>query len=150
MVYTIQGEAQQSSTWTGVPKDTARKGDTERDVRRMFKMLRKVWLNIGVEKVDTHEGIIVKVLLDSSAIGIFMDKKMVTRHRFRLQRLERPVIIRNIDGINNSGGAITHQIKVNIYYKNHIKRMKIDIYDLERTDVILGMLWLQAYNPEIN
>ena len=150
MVYTIQGEAQQSSTWTGVPKDTARKGDTERDVRRMFKMLRKVWLNIGVEKVDTHEGIIVKVLLDSSAIGIFMDKKMVTRHRFRLQRLERPVIIRNIDGINNSGGAITHQIKVNVYYKNHIERMKIDIYDLERTDVILGMLWLQAYNPEIN
>jgi len=150
VVYTIQGEAQQSSTWTGVPKDTARKGDTERDVRRMFKMLRKVWLNIGVEKVDTHEGIIVKVLLDSSAIGIFMDKKMVTRHRFRLQRLERPVIIRNIDGINNSGGAITHQIKVNVYYKNHIERMKIDIYDLERTDVILGMLWLQAYNPEIN
>ena len=150
MVYTIQGEAQQSSTWTGVPKDTARKGDTERDVRRMFKMLRKVWLNIGVEKVDTHEGITVKVLLDSSAIGIFMDKKMVTRHRFRLQRLERPVIIRNIDGTNNSGGAITHQIKVNIYYKNHIERMKIDIYDLERTDVILGMLWLQAYNPEIN
>jgi len=150
VVYTIQGEAQQSSTWTGVPKDTARKGDTERDVRRMFKMLRKVWLNIGVEKVDTHEGIIVKVLLDSSAIGIFMDKKMVTRHRFRLQRLERPVIIRNIDGTNNSGGAITHQIKVNIYYKNHIERMKIDIYDLERTDVILGMLWLQAYNPEIN
>jgi len=150
VVYTIQGEAQQSSTWTGVPKDTARKGDTERDVRRMFKMLRKVWLNIGVEKVDTHEGITVKVLLDSSAIGIFMDKKMVTRHRFRLQRLERPVIIRNIDGTNNSGGAITHQIKVNIYYKNHIERMKIDIYDLERTDVILGMLWLQAYNPEIN
>jgi len=150
VVYTIQGEAQQSSTWTGVPKDTARKGDTERDVRRMFKMLRKVWLNIGVEKVDTHEGIIVKVLLDSSAIGIFMDKKMVTRHRFRLQRLERPVIIRNIDGTNNSGGAITHQIKVNVYYKNHIERMKIDIYDLERTDVILGMLWLQAYNPEIN
>jgi len=150
VVYTIQGEAQQSSTWTGVPKDTARKGDTERDVRRMFKMLRKVWLNIGVEKVDTHEGITVKVLLDSSAIGIFMDKKMVTRHRFRLQRLERPVIIRNIDGTNNSGGAITHQIKVNVYYKNHIERMKIDIYDLERTDVILGMLWLQAYNPEIN
>ena len=150
MVYTIQGEAQQSSTWTGVPKDTARKGDTERDVRRMFKMLRKVWLNIGVEKVDTHEGITVKVLLDSSAIGIFMDKKMVTKHRFRLQRLERPVIIRNIDGTNNSGGAITHQIKVNVYYKNHIERMKIDIYDLERTDVILGMLWLQAYNPEIN
>ena len=150
MVYTIQGEAQQSSTWTGVPKDTAKEGDTERDMRRMFKMLRKVWLNIGVEKVDTYEGITVKVLLNSGVTGMFMDKKMVARHRFRLQRLKRPVIVKNIDSINNSGGAIMHQIKVNVYYKNYIERMKIDIYDLKRTDVILGMLWLQAYNPEIN
>jgi len=28
--------------WTGVPKGTVREGDTERDVRRMFKMLREV------------------------------------------------------------------------------------------------------------
>ena len=28
--------------------------------------------------------------------------------------------------------------------------MRVNIYNLERTKVILGMLWLQAYNPEIN
>jgi len=27
-------------------------------------MLREVWLNIGVEKIDTHEGVMIKVLLD--------------------------------------------------------------------------------------
>jgi len=32
-------------------------------------MLREVWLNIGVEKIDTHEGVMVKALLDSSADG---------------------------------------------------------------------------------
>jgi len=53
-------------------------------VRRMFKMLREVWLNIGVEKVDMHKGIIVKALLDSSMIGIFMDRKIAAKHRFRL------------------------------------------------------------------
>jgi len=99
-------------------------------------------LNIGVEKVNIHKGIIVKVLLDSSITEIFIDKKMAARHRFRLQKLERLVTVRNIDSTNNSGRAITHQIEVNIYYKNHIKRIRIDIYDLERTDVILGMLWL--------
>jgi len=52
--------------------------------RRMFKMLREVWLNIGVERVDTHEGITVKVLLDSSMIEMFMDRKMVAKHGFRL------------------------------------------------------------------
>ena len=99
-------------------------------------------MNIGVEKVNIHKGIIVKVLLDSSVTEIFIDKKMAARHRFRLQKLERLVTVRNIDSTNNSRRAITHQIEVNIYYKNHIKRIRIDIYDLERTDVILGMLWL--------
>ena len=119
-------------------------------MRRMFKMLREVWLNIGVEKVDTYEGITVKALLDSGTTGIFIDKKIVARHRFRLQKLERPVIVRNVNGINNSGGAIIHQVEVNVYYKNHVERMKMDIYDLGRTDIILGIPWLQAHNPEIN
>ena len=119
-------------------------------MRRMFKMLREVWLNIGVEKVDTYEGITVKALLDSGTTGIFIDKKIVARHRFRLQKLERPVIVRNVNGINNSGGAIIHQVEVNVYYKNHVKRMRMDVCDLGKTDVILDMPWLQAYNPEIN
>ena len=135
---------------TGVLKGIAREGGTKRNVRRMFKMLREVWLNIGVEKVDTYKSITVKVLLDSGAMGMFMDKKMAARHGFRLQKLERPVIVRNVDGTNNSREAITHQVEVNVYYKNHVERMKMNICDLGRTDVILGMPWLQAHNLEIN
>jgi len=103
-------------------------------------MLREVWLNIGVEKVDMHEGITVKALLDSGATEMFMNKKMAVKHRFRLQKLERPVAVRNIDGTNNSGGAITHQVEVNVYYKSHVERMRIDVCDLGKTDMILGML----------
>ena len=119
-------------------------------MRRMFKILRKVWLNIGIEKVDTYEGITVKALLDSSTTGIFMDKKMAARHGFRLQKLERPVIVRNVDGINNSRGVITYQVEVNVYYKNYVERMRMNVYNLKRTDIILGMLWLQVHNPETN
>jgi len=61
-----------------------KKEDRQRDVRRTFKMLREVWLNIGVEKVDTYEGVTVKALLDSSVTGMFMDKKMAAKHGFRL------------------------------------------------------------------
>ena len=99
-------------------------------------------MNIGVEKVDTHKDITVKILLDSGMTGMFIDKEIAAKHGFRLQKLERPVTVRNVDGTNNSGGAITHQVKVNVYYKNHIGRMRMDVCNLGRTDIILGMLWL--------
>jgi len=51
-------------------------------MRRIFKMLRKVWLNISIEKVDIHERITVKVLLDSGTTGMFMDRKIAARHGF--------------------------------------------------------------------
>jgi len=65
-------------------------------------------MNIGVEKLDIYEGITVKALLDSGATGIFMDKRMAARHGFKLQKLERPIVVRNVDGTNNSGGAIIY------------------------------------------
>jgi len=97
-----------------------------------------------------HEGITVKVLLDSSTTEMFMDRKMAARNGFKLQKLERPVVVRNMNGMNNSRGAITHQVEVSVCYKSHVERMRIDICDLGRIDVILGMPWLQAHNPEIN
>jgi len=71
-------------------------------------MLREVWLNIGIEKIDTHEGVAVKALLDSGAMGMFMDKRTAAKHGFILQKLEKPIMVRNVDGTNNSRGAIIH------------------------------------------
>jgi len=50
----------------------------------------------------------------------------------------------------NSKGAIMHEVEVNVYYKSHVKRMKMDVCDLGRTEVILRIPWLAAHNPEIN
>ena len=65
-------------------------------------------MNIGVEKVNTYKDVTVKALLDSGIIGMFMNKKIAARHGFRLQKLERLVIVRNVNGINNSERAITY------------------------------------------
>jgi len=113
-------------------------------------MLREIWLNIGVEKIDTHEGIMIKALLDSGAMGMFMDRQMAARHEFKLQKLERPLVIRNVDSMNNGKGTIMHQVKCNVFYKGHMERMRIDICDLGKTEVILGIPWLAAHNLEIN
>jgi len=90
--------------------------------------------------VDIYKGVLVKVLLDSSTTEMFMDRKIAARHGFRLQKLKRPIVVRNVNRTNNSAEAITHQVEVNMYYKGYIERMRMDVYDLGRTDVILGML----------
>ena len=51
---------QQSGAQSGELESAAREGGSQKEVRRTFKMLREVWLNIGVEKIDTHEGIMIK------------------------------------------------------------------------------------------
>jgi len=131
-------------------KSTAREGGSRKEVRRTFKMLREVWLNIEVEKIDMHEGVMIKALLDSSATKMFMDKQTAARHGFKLQKLERPLMVKNVDGTVNSGEAITHQVECNVFYKGHMERMQMDVCNLGKTEVILGMPWLAAHNPEIN
>ena len=79
------------------------------------------------------------MLLDTSTTEMFKDKKMAVKHGFKLQKLDRPVMVRNIDGKNNSRGAIIYQVEVNIYYKSYIKRIRMDIYNLGRIDIILDM-----------
>ena len=65
-------------------------------------------MNIRIEKIDIYEGVTVKALLDSGTIEMFIDKRTAAKYGFILQKLERPIMVRNIDGTNNSRGAITH------------------------------------------
>ena len=53
-----------------------------------------------------------------------------------------------MDGTDNSGGTITHEVEVNMFYKGHVERVQMDVCELEKTDIILDMLWLAAHNPE--
>jgi len=107
-------------------------------------------LDIGIEKVDMYEGITVKALLDSSTIGMFMNREMAKKHSFKMTKLKRSLKVKNVDGTENSGGNIIYQVEVNVFYRNHVERIRMDVCNLGKTKVILGMPWLQAHNPEIN
>jgi len=67
-----------------------------------------------------------------------------------MTKLERPLKVKNVDRTENSGENITHQVEVNVFYKNHVERMRMDVCNLGKTEVILEMPWLQVHNPEIN
>ena len=107
-------------------------------------------MEVRIEKLDNHEEVTVKTLLDSGAMGIFVDKKFMEEHGFRLEKLDRPVKVKNVDGTSNSGGNITHELECNVFYRGYYERLRMDMCNLERMKMILGIPWLAAHNPEIN
>ena len=50
----------------------------------------------------------------------------------------------------NKERPIEHMVEVNIYFKGHRKRTEINVIGGQKWTVILGMLWLACYNPEID
>jgi len=92
----------------------------------------------------------VEVLLDSGATGLVMSLEFAKKQGFKLKKLERPINVRNVDGLFNKERPIENTVKVNIYYQGHRERMEINVIRGQKWTVILGILWLTYHNPEID
>ena len=105
------------------------------------KPLREIMIKIGLERLDTQEGITVEALLDSGATGLVMSSEFARKKGFKLKKLERPMQVRNVDGSFNREGPIENTVEVNVYYKGHVERTEIDVIEGQKWGVILGMHW---------
>ena len=91
------------------------------------KLLREVMVKTGLKRIDTQEGIMVEVLLDSGATRLVMSSELAEKQEFKLKKLERLMHVRNMDGSLNKEGLIEHIVEVNIYYQGHRERTEIDV-----------------------
>jgi len=121
-----------------------------RDVWHTLRLLREVWIKVGLEKLENHERVAVKALLDSRATGLFMDMIFAREKGFKMERMKNPLLVKNVNGTVNVEGAIMHQVKCNMFFKGHVERVRMDMYNLGKTEVILGIPWLATYNPEVD
>ena len=102
-----------------------------------FRLITTV--KIGLERVDTQEGITVEALLDSGMTGLVMSSEFTRKQEFKLKKIERPIYVRNIDGSFNKKRPIKHMVETNIYYQKHRGRIEIDIIGGQKWSVILEM-----------
>jgi len=107
-------------------------------------------MKVGLEKLKNHEGVAVKTLLDSGATDLFMDMTFAREKEFKMERIKYPLLVKNVDGTVNIGKAIMYQVECNMFFKEHMERVRMDVCNLGKTEVILGMPWLVAYNLEID
>jgi len=93
------------------------------------KVLRKAMVKIGLERINTQERIMVETLLDSGATGLVISLEFARKQGFKLKKLERPMHVRNVDGLLNKEGPIKHMVEVNIHYQGHRERVEIDMIE---------------------
>ena len=90
-------------------------------------MSREVTVKIGLERIDTQEGVIVKALLDSGTMRLVMSSEFARKQEFKLKKIERPIYVRNVDETFNKEGLIENMVEVNIYYQEHRERTEINV-----------------------
>ena len=90
-------------------------------------MLREVTVKIGLERIDTQEGVTVEVLLDSGATELVMSSEFTRKQRFKLKKIKNPIYVRNVNGTFNKKRPIENMVEVNIYYQRYRERIEIDV-----------------------
>ena len=91
------------------------------------KLLREVTVKIGLKQEEKEKGVVTEALLDSGATGLVMSEEFARRNKFRRTKLERPVYVRNINGMLNYVGPIVDTVEVEIFFKGHKERTSIDV-----------------------
>jgi len=74
------------------------------------KYLREVMVKIGLEIINIQEGVIVEVLLNNEAISLIMNLELARKQEFKLKKIERPIYVRNMDGIVNKEELIEYRV----------------------------------------
>ena len=113
-------------------REILRKEKAKREVEKKEKkekLLREVTVKIGLKQEEEEEGIIMEALLDSGATRLVISEEFVRRHKFKRTKLERPVYMRNMDGMLNYAGPIVDTVEVEIFFKRYKERTSIDVIE---------------------
>ena len=78
--------------------------------------MRKVTVKIGLKRINIQKGIIVKVLLDSRAMGLVISSKFARKQMFKLKKIKRLIYVRNVNSFLNKERFIEYTVKINSYY----------------------------------
>ena len=84
------------------------------------------------------------------SVTVFIDRKWARIRKIPLLPLPNPILVYNVDGTHNSAGDITHYAEIVIDFQGHQEKVKAEITDLGRHQMILGYTWLKHHNLDIN
>ena len=78
----------------------------------------------------------MEVLLDSEVTGLVISSEFAKKNKFKKKKLERPIYIRNVNGIFNYKELTEYAVKVELFFRGHKERMEIDVIGGQKWSVI--------------
>ena len=99
----------------------------------------------GIKKI-----IDITALIDSGATGNFIDPHLLLGGIFKLSPISFPITAYNVDGTPNNKGTIYWTSVISITSGSFTDTIKFMVIQLSCPQIILGMPWLQKWNPRIN
>jgi len=107
-------------------------------------------ISISCNRGRGKKTIETKALVDSGAGGTFIDQNFARTKGFRLQNLEHPITVYNVDGTLNKRGTIIHFVETNVKIGGRTQEIRFLVSGLGCQRVILGFPWLEKENPAID
>jgi hypothetical protein len=107
-------------------------------------------VKVQVQATDTGNVSGADALLDCGAQGQFLHPDFVARNQISTRRLQRAIPVNNVDGTPNDSGPISEVADMVLRFKDHTERITFAITNLGKEDMILGLPWLKAHNPEVD
>ena len=92
----------------------------------------------------------VHTLLDLGAGGTFIDKGFCRKYKISTFALEKPLSVYNVDGTPNRKETITQVAWFTIEINGVPFTIRWHVTKLGDQQMILGLLWLRLYNPQID
>src|ERR1700678_4008076 len=96
-----------------------------------------------------NKTIVTKVLLDTGAGGLFLDKKYATKHHIILHDLPNTITPRNVDGTLNEARQITQFTWVQVIIDKRKFLERLLVTNLGSSEIIFGLPWFTENNPQI-
>ena len=97
-----------------------------------------------------HKMAKVLALLDSGATENFIDKRTVMTLGLGTRVLTQPLNIHNVNGTANQEGQITQYCDLWVRKDEQNTKLRFYVTSLGRDRMILGHLWFQCFNPNVD
>ena len=82
------------------------------------------------------------VMIDSGATAEFINQRLVEALGLPLIKKTHPRPLYTVDGSKIKSGSVRHEVEIHLSIADHSETLRLDVVDIGRHDVILGIPWL--------